>query len=389
MVKANSLINLRKFYAPEIIFGNGARKLVSQYCQNFRTQKPIIVTDPGVQKAGWAKDVEDNLREAGIDFVTYSSVTPNPKEVEVMAGAELFIAEKCDSIIAVGGGSPMDCAKGIGIVVSNKGHILDYEGIDQIGEPLPPMIFIPTTAGTSADVSQFCIISDRKKLVKIAIVSKIVIPDVALIDPETTTTMDDYLTACTGMDALVHGIEAFVSSASSSMTDVHALEAIRLLSTNLPKISQQPIGIDTREKIMLASMEAGLAFSNAVLGAVHALAHSLGGFKDSPHGECNSLLLEHVVNYNFDSSTDRYKVIAENMGIDTRGVLTHDLRNILFDKIHSLRKSVNISKNLGDIGVITADIPSLSENALNDACLLTNPKKANKRDIEVIYEEAL
>lgn len=369
------LNNLRKFVAPEIIFGNGSRNLAGQYCKNFYTNKAIIVTDDGVIKAGWAKEVENSLTEAGIQFVTFSGVTPNPRATEVMKGAQLYLEEKCDAIIAVGGGSPMDCAKGIGIVISNGGHILDYEGVDRIQEPLPPMIFIPTTAGTSADVSQFCIIANREELTKISIVSKIVLPDVALIDPETTTTMDPYLTSCTGMDALVHAVEAYVSTTSSTMTDVHALAAMRLLSSNLPKIKAHPMDLAVRENIMLASMEAGLAFSNAVLGAVHAMSHSLGGFLDLPHGECNSLLLEHVINYNFQSAPERFQIVAETMGIDTRGMASQDLKIQIFNHFNKLRNELGISKSLGLVNVRKADIPDLAKKAINDVCILTNPEE--------------
>ena len=381
--------NLRKFVAPEIIFGNGARYLAGEYCKKFYIAKPMIVTDPGVMAAGWADQVAQTLIEHDIAYVTFSKVSPNPREEEAMMGAAAYLKAGCDGIIAVGGGSPMDCAKGIGIVVSNGGHILDYEGVDQIMSPLPPMIFIPTTAGTSADVSQFCIINNTKEQVKIAIISKIVIPDIALIDPETTTTMDPYLTACTGMDALAHAVEAFVSTASSKITDVHALEAIRLLKINLPQILNHPQDMVLRENIMLASMEAGLAFSNAVLGAVHAMAHSLGGFLDLPHGECNSLLLEHVVNFNYAAAPERFGVIAQNLGLDTRGLNQKELKAALFGQIRSLRYQLGISKTLGQVQVKQQDISDLSEKALNDACLLTNPRKANKRDIETIYEEAL
>ncbi|MBU0944626.1 MAG: iron-containing alcohol dehydrogenase [Proteobacteria bacterium] len=384
-----SLNHLRKFVAPEIIFGNGSRKLAGQYCKNFHTKKAIIVTDEGIIKAGWTREVENSLSAAGIEFVTYSGVTPNPRATEVMTGAQLYLAEGCDAIIAVGGGSPLDCAKGIGIVISNGGHILEYEGVDRIQEPLPPMVFIPTTAGTSADLSQFCMIVNREQLIKIAIISKIVIPDVALIDPETTTTMDPYLTSCTGIDALVHAIEAYVSIASSGMTDIHALAAIKLLSVNLPKIKARPMDLVVRENIMLASMEAGLAFSNAVLGAVHAMSHSLGGLLDLPHGECNSLLLEHVINYNFDSAPERFRVIADTMGIDSRGMLPNELKGTLFRHVKDLRNQLGISKSLGLVNVTKADIPHLAMKAINDACIVTNPREANRRDLEVIYEEAL
>ncbi len=383
-----SIENLRKFVAPEIIFGNGSRYLAGEYCKKFFISKPMIVTDIGVMEAGWTDQVAQTLTDHEIDHVIFSKVTPNPRAEEVMMGAAAYMEAGCDGIIAVGGGSPMDCAKGIGIVVSNRGHILDFEGVDQIMVPLPPMIFVPTTAGSSADVSQFCIINNTEEQIKIAIISKIVIPDIALIDPETTTTMDTYLTACTGMDALAHAVEAFVSTAGSKITDVHALEAIRLLKINLPQIIDHPHDTGLRENIMLASMEAGLAFSNAVLGAVHAMAHSLGGFLDLPHGECNSLLLEHVINFNYTAVPERFEVIAKNLGLDTRGMGQKELKSALFNQIRSLRYHLGISKSLGQVHVKQQDIPDLSEKALNDACLLTNPREANKRDIETIYEEA-
>ncbi len=386
---AVSVENLRKFVAPEIIFGNGSRFLAGEYCKKFYIRTPMIVTDPGVTEAGWAEQVRQSLLEQGIDPVIYNNVSPNPRDHEVMEGARLYAYSGCDAIVAVGGGSPMDCAKGIGIVTANSGSILDYEGVDQIASPLPPMVFIPTTAGSSADVSQFAIINNTDEKVKIAIISKIVIPDIALIDPETTVTMSPYLTACTGMDALAHAVEAFVSTASSKMTDIHALEAMRLLNQYLPGITKAPNDMDFRENIMMASMEAGLAFSNAVLGAVHAMAHSLGGFLDLPHGECNSLLLEHVINFNFDAAPEKFKIIAATLGVDTRGMTGLQVKKALFEKVRGMRMHLGISKSLGQVNVRPHDIPHLSEKALNDACLLTNPRSAGKRDIQVIYEEAL
>ncbi|MCG8684897.1 MAG: iron-containing alcohol dehydrogenase [Desulfobacterales bacterium] len=386
---AFSIENLRKFVAPEIIFGNGSRFLAGEYCKKFHIKKPMVVTDQGVIDAGWAGQVEQSLLEHDIPPVLFSKVTPNPRDYEVMEGANLYNESGCDAIIAVGGGSPMDCAKGIGIVASNGEHILDYEGVDRIDAPLPPMMFIPTTAGTSADVSQFCIINNTRSQVKIAIISKIVIPDIALIDPETTVTMDPYLTACTGMDAMAHAVEAFVSTASSKITDVHALEAIRLLATGLPQVKSDPNDMVVRENIMLASMEAGLAFSNAVLGAVHAMAHSLGGLLDLPHGECNSLLLEHVINFNYDAVPEKFKIIAQTLGIDTRGLSSVQIKITLFERIRNLRFHLGISKSLGQVNVRVTDIPNLAGKAVKDACLLTNPRPAGKRDLQVVYEEAL
>ncbi|MCP4119105.1 MAG: iron-containing alcohol dehydrogenase [Desulfobacteraceae bacterium] len=383
------ILNLRKFVAPEIIFGAGARKLAGRYAQQFSASKVLIVTDKGVIAAGWLADVRKSLEEAGIPYHVFSNVTPNPRATEVMEGAEVYGREGCNVIVAIGGGSPMDCAKGIGIVSSNNMNILRFEGVDKIHMPVPPLILIPTTAGTSADVSQFCIISNRDELVKIAIISKALVPDVALIDPETTTTMDPYLTACTAIDALVHAMEAFVSTASGPLTDMHAIEGIKLVRQNLPALLRDRENARLREKIMLGSMKAGLAFSNAILGAVHSMSHSLGGFLDLPHGECNALLLDHVINYNYDSAPERFKIIAEAMGLDVRGLRPKEIKARLINCVAALKNEVGITRTLCQRSVKTSDIPQLAKKAIKDACLLTNPRKATKGDLEVIYGEAM
>jgi len=383
-----SFTELRKFVAPETIFGVGALLVAGQYASKFGMMRPLVVTDPGIVEAGWAGKVLDSLAAFDIEGVLFSAVSPNPRAEEVMAGAMTYMEHGCDGLVAVGGGSPMDCAKGIGIVVSNGGHILDYEGVDKIIVPMPPLIGIPTTAGTSADVSQFAIINDTERKTKIAIISKTIIPDVALIDPQTLTTKSPYLVACTGMDALVHAIEAFVSSAHSPMSDLHALEAIRLVSGSLLASLQNPGDMELRAKTMLGSMQAGLAFSNASLGAVHAMAHSLGGYKDLPHGECNAMLLPHVIDFNFPAAPERFRVIAETMGIDCRGLTGKEIRTRLLQAMIELRNAVGIREHLGHKGIRTGDIPVLSAKAVLDPCLVTNPKTATTRDIQVIYEEA-
>lgn len=385
----SDLSNLRKFVAPEIIFGNGARKLSGKYVRQLGGRKVLIVTDPGVIAAGWLAEVQKSIEETGIPYAVFADVSPNPRSEEVARGTDVYKTEGCNMIVSVGGGSPMDCAKGIGIMATNNKHILNFEGVDKIQIPIPPLVFIPTTAGTSADVSQFAIITNKEELVKIAIVSKAVVPDVALIDPETTQTMDNYLTACTGMDALVHAIEAFVSTGSGPMTDLYALEAIRLVSQNLPLLLQDPTNAHLREQIMLASMKAGLAFSNAILGAVHAMAHSLGGFLDLPHGECNALLLDHVVNFNYSHSPERFKIIAEYMGLDIRGLNSTEIKTKLQLAIRDLRNRVGITDALEHRGVSISDIPQLSSKAIQDACMLTNPRVPNVDDIKTIYKEAL
>ena len=277
------------------------------------------MTDQGIVAAGILERAQTILSDSGVQSVVYDRVSPNPRESEVMEAAELYRQAKCDIIIALGGGSPMDCAKGVSIVSANNKHILEFQGVDNVEIPGPPLICVPTTSGSSADVSQFAIINNTTDKVKIAIISKTVVPDLALLDPGLTLTMDRHLTLCTGMDALVHAVEAYVSSANSPLTDIHALEAIRLIHQYLPLVVEKLDDIDLREQMMLASLEAGLAFSNASLGAVHALAHSLGGLLDLPHGECNTLLLDVVMRYNYEAAAERYDRIGEIFNVAPGG----------------------------------------------------------------------
>lgn len=384
-----ALYEMRKFVAPEFIFGVNARHRVGFYARNMMARRVFVVTDPGVIAAGWVRDVIADLTEVGIESVIFQELTSNPKDHEVMAGAEMYARERCDVIVAVGGGSVIDCAKAIGIVHTNGGHILDFEGADQIDIPGPPLICIPTTAGTAADISQFCIIVNSPERYKMAIISKCMVPDVALVDPETTLTMDSYLTACTGIDALTHAIEAYVSTASSPIVDVHALAAIKLIWNNIEQAVSMPSYMPARENMLLGSLQAGLAFSNASLGAVHALAHALGGFLDLPHGECNALLLEHVVRFNISKASDRYKQIGEAIGLEMTGLTERQRARRITDALSHLRSRLGIVNSLAQRGVRSVDIPELAFHALNDACLVTNPRHAQIDDIKVIYGEAM
>lgn len=383
------MFELRKFVVPEFIFGVGARHKVGLYARNLNAKRVLVVTDPGVIAAGWLAELTSDLDEAGISHVLFSQVTPNPRDHEVMAGAEFYRAAGCDVIVALGGGSVIDCAKGISVVIANGGDILDYEGVDAIPLPGPPLICIPTTAGTAADISQFAIINAVSRRTKVAIISKIVVPDVALVDPQTTVTMSPSLTAFSGLDALTHAIEAYVSSASSPLSDVHALAAVRGVRANLRQAVALPDDLQAREQMMLASLQAGMAFSNASLGATHAMAHSLGGYLDLAHGECNALLLPAVVDFNFHASEDRFIQIGEAMGLEMKqGTPQEKLRRIM-DDIHDLRAAVGVEGGLAERGVSRAVVADLADHALNDSCIYTNPRRVTASDLRVIYAEAL
>lgn len=389
MVSKNEIqLELRKFVAPEYIFGLEARKLAANYSKKLGGEKIFVATDKGIESTIWLKELELSLQQEELEFVVYNKISPNPRNYEVMDGAQFYLANKCNLILAIGGGSVMDCAKGIGIVVTNNSHINNYEGIDKILRPTPPIICIPTTSGTSADVSQFAIINKAEEKYKMAIVSKALVPDVALIDPLILQTMDSYLTACTGMDALSHAFEAYVSNANSPFTDLYAIEAIKLINKNLKITISNPEDIQARGKVMLGSLYAGLAFSNASLGCVHSLAHSLGGYLDLAHGECNAILLPHVVDYNYSNAAERYTEIADAMGIENTDSIEKNKQNLM-DYLIDYRKEIGIIDTLKNKGVSIDIIPTLAAKAINDPCNATNPKPPIKEDLATIYNEAL
>lgn len=379
----------RKFVCPEVIFGDHSLEMVARYAPNFGASKVLLVTDPGVAAAGWTARAERALRSASVSVVVFDGVTPNPKDYEVMAGVEVYRRERCDVIVAVGGGSPMDCAKGIGIAAASGRHILEFEGIDEVDKPGPPLICVPTTAGTSADVSQFAVITDSARGVKLAIISKTIVPDVALVDPITTTTMPAELTAATGLDALSHAFEAYVSTASSPLTDVNALAAVPRIVRHLPEAVRHPQAMEHRREMMMASLMAGLAFSNASLGAVHAMAHALGGMLSMPHGASNAILLPQVVQFNFPAASERYARLGEAMGLSLAGLRACEVQQQIVDCLNRLAEEASFRNTLADYGLGRDQIPRLAATAMADPCLVTNPRPVTTKDIEDLYVRAL
>ncbi|NLB01722.1 MAG: iron-containing alcohol dehydrogenase [Methanomicrobiales archaeon] len=378
-----NLLNPRKFVAPEFICGHRVLDLAGQYARNFGMKKVLLVTDHGVRAEGWMEAVARSLAEAEVPFAIFDSVSENPRAHEVMAGMEVYQSEECNGIVAVGGGSPMDCAKGIGITSSSMRDILAFEGVDRVSIPPPPLICIPTTAGSSADVSQFAVIKDEAGKRKIVIISKALIPDISLLDPEPLTTMSRDLTIDTGMDALSHAVEAYASNGSSPMTDMHALEAIRLVHSALPAVVEDPGNLELRFLSLLASLHAGLAFSNASLGATHAMAHGVEGIYDITHGRCNALLLEHVVAANYDAAPERYDRIGAIFGTVTAEQISPA------EKIAVFRRSLGITETLASAGVREDALPTLVQRAYADPDMATNPRNLTCEEVQQIYDNAL
>lgn len=388
-MQENIQLSPRKFVTPEYVYGVGSRLMAATYCAKLGGRKIFVVTDAVIKNSQWFKELVDDLQKHSLDYHVFSSVSPNPRDYQVMQGKNEYEEKKCNLILALGGGSVIDCAKGIGITCSNQKHIHNYKGIDMINKPMPPLICIPTTGGTSADVSQFAIINNTSEKYKFAIISKAVVPDVALIDPFVLTSMDPFLSACTGIDALSHAFEAFVSNANSSFTDLYALESIKIIINNLQNSIEQPNDIQARGKIMLASLYAGLAFSNASLGCVHSLSHSLGGFLDLSHGECNAIMLPHVVDYNFDSATERYIKIAQAINMPMPSSNPNIIKKTFIDYLINFKKSVGVNTTLNDLGVTTDITKTLATRAIEDPCNATNPRIPIVKDLQTLYNESM
>ncbi|ADQ39674.1 iron-containing alcohol dehydrogenase [Caldicellulosiruptor acetigenus I77R1B] len=378
-----------RFYMPPIsLMGRGCLKDVGEEIKALGYKKALIVTDKTLVKIGLVKKVTDILDDANISYVIFDETKPNPTVKNVEDGLKMLKGNNCDFIISIGGGSPHDCAKGIGLVATNGGSIKDYEGVNKACKPMLPLVAINTTAGTGSEVTRFAIITDEDRHVKMAIVDWHVTPLIAVNDPELMIEMPKSLTAATGMDALTHAIEAYLSTDATPVTDASALMAIELIFKYLKKAVENGNDIEAREKMAYAEYLAGVAFNNAGLGYVHAMAHQLGGFYDLPHGVCNAVLLPHVLAYNLKVVPHRFIDIAKAMGIDVQGVSTEKAGEMVIESIKALSKEIGIPSGLKELGVKEEDIRTLAENALKDACGLTNPKQATVEEIIEIYKSA-
>lgn len=379
------------YYLPtRNIFGAGSVAEVGGLMNSLGGKHAMIVTDQFLGSSPMADRITNILKEAGVDSCIFSGAEPNPKDTNVNAGLAFYQEHSCDSIISLGGGSSHDCAKAIGLLATNGGAIADYEGVDKAHTNLPPMLAINTTAGTASEITRFCIITDTSRKVKMCIVDWRVTPDVAVNDPELMKGMPTSLTAATGMDALTHAVEAYVSTDANALTDAAAKKAIEMIGHYLPKAVANGDYMKARDQMAYAQYLAGIAFNNASLGYVHAMAHQLGGFYDLPHGVCNALLLPYVERFNIIGNYDRFVEIGEVMGI-----YSHSTHPIYEDKamecIAGLKRFADflgIPKNLKALGVKPEDFDIMAENAMKDACALTNPRKATKQQIIEIYQQA-
>ncbi len=370
------------------LFGEGSVAEAGQLMKSLNGKKCLIVTDKFLGSCGIADRVKEIFINAGLEVAVFDGAEPNPTDKNVEAGVKVFNENKCDSIVSLGGGSSHDCAKGIGLVAANGGEIYDYEGIDKSSNPMVPLMAINTTAGTASEITRFCIITDTRRKVKMAIVDWRVTPQIAINDPELMKGMPPALTAATGMDALTHAIEAYVSTAANPLTDAAALMAIKMIQQYLPKAVANGDYMQARDKMAYGQYLAGIAFNNASLGYVHAMAHQLGGFYNLPHGVCNAILLPYVERFNLIGNLNRFRDIAEAMGENIEGLSTHEAALKAIASIRTLSMEVGIPATLKELGVKPEDFEIMAENAKKDVCQLTNPRKATKEQVIEIYRQA-
>ncbi|TNC21527.1 iron-containing alcohol dehydrogenase [Amycolatopsis alkalitolerans] len=380
---------LAKFHVPEVVFGPGSLAELGHAARRVGARRPFVVTDAGLIEAGWVEEAENHLRVAGLRPVVFSGITPNPKDHEIQAAYERYASAGADVIIAVGGGSCIDAAKGVAILSGNGGTILGYAGVDRVVQPIPPLVMAPSTSGTGADVSQFAVITDTTQHTKITIISRTLVPDISIIDPRLLITMPDELNAATGLDALTHAVESFVSRAHNPLTDQHALHAATLITRNLLRTMVEPKAADPRIAMAQGALEAGMAFTNAILGITHAMSHQVGGLLDAPHGVLNGVLLPHAIRFNAATEPDRFVPLAAATGLDVTGKPAAEVAEQFACRVRQLADAVGVPRRLSALGVTEDDIGTLSRTTLQDACLATNPREASAADVAALFRQAL
>ncbi|MGZ3534299.1 MAG: iron-containing alcohol dehydrogenase [Thermodesulfobacteriota bacterium] len=381
---------IHSFFSPNrVLFGIGASREIGKEAKALGGTKVLIVTDPGVVNSGLVSSLRANLEEAGMKVFLFDRVEPEPSASLVDESAQLTKENGVDVVIGVGGGSSLDIAKGASLLASNPGNVLDYCGLDLIPKRGLPKILVPTTAGTGSEVTRVFVLTDKRDNMKKVVFSNYALPELALVDPMLTISMPSKVTADSGMDALVHAIETYVSMNATPFSDLLASKAIELIAKYLPMAFAKGENIEARYHMSLASLLAGMAFASGGLGAVHALAYPLGTEYHLPHGRTNAIMLAHVMEFNSIGNRSRYALIAEMMG---KREVTSDLRAGVVKAVEAvvqLLDDVQIPYHLKDYGIPKDAIPKLVEGGMRQARLFVpNPRDLREKDVEAIYTKA-
>lgn len=378
----------RRIYFPAInLIGPGAVKEIAVEIKKLELKKLLVVTDKMLQSIGVVKKVTDVLDADSIDYVVFDDVKPNPTTQNVYNGLDLYKSSGCDGILSIGGGSPQDAAKAIGILQTNGGKVPDYEGIGKSQKKSVPILAVNTTAGTASEVTINYVITDEERKIKMVIVDPNSLASVAVNDPELMIDKPAGLTAATGMDALTHAIESYITKGAFRLSDTLSLEAIRLIGESLEDAVKDGKNLEARSKMAWASYIAGLSFSNAGLGIVHSMAHQLGSEYDLPHGVANALLLPYVEEFNSVVCEEKFKNIAQALGRNIEGLTVTEAKNEAIQALKEMAVKLNIPL-LKDTSFNPDDVERLSVQAFADVCTGGNPREVTVADIQAIYMKA-
>lgn len=376
------------YYIPPVnLIGAGCLKEIKEPIKKLNKKKALVVSDNFLKSNKTLEKICDLLEESSIEYTLFTDVKPNPTIKNVEEGLDLLQKEKCDFIISVGGGSPQDCGKAIAVLATNGGKIGDYEGVNKSEKKCLPIVAITTTAGTSAEVTINYVITDEERQVKMIMVDTNTLAEITVNDPELMISKPSNLTAATGMDALTHAVEAVVAKGAYDITNSTALYAIDQIFKYLPRAVKNGNDLEAREQMSYACFLNGIAFSNAGLGNVHAMAHQLGGLYDLPHGICNAILLPIVQEENAKFVPEKFRVIAKTIGMDVINKTDIQCAEFVIEAIKNLSEKVGIPKNLREVGVDLPDFDKLAENAMKDACAGANPVFFNKDKLIELFKK--
>ena len=385
-----NLENVHTFYSPtKVVFGKGTARNVAQEITLLGGKKVLIVTDPEVEKADLLKPVKESLNAAGIFFSIFNGVKPEPPSWVVDEGAQKCRSEGCDFVVGVGGGSSLDCAKGIAIMATNEGSILDVCGVELVKKRRLPTILLSTTSGTGSEVTRALVVTDEKAVRKNAVVSFYVLADVAIVDPLLTLSMPPKVTAHTGVDALTHALESYVSVMATHFSEPLAERAIRSIAKYLPVAWAKGSNLEARYFMSLSSTIAGMAFASSGLGAVHALGHTLGAEYHLAHGPAMAAVLPAVMQYNLSGNPEKFAQIASFMGKEVDGLSTMEAAQEAVKAVQELLETIQVPFRLRDYGIPREDIPKLTKAAMREARLFTfNPRDVQEDDVRSLFEAA-
>ncbi|MGI9862756.1 iron-containing alcohol dehydrogenase [Moorella naiadis] len=373
-----------------VLFGDGVTQKLAEKVKDFKASRVLVVTDKGVKQAGILEKVEQLLQDDGLEVIVFDEVEPDPSLETIHKGADFFKQVGCDLMVTLGGGSPIDTAKGIRVIVDNGGHIRDYAGVNKVPQRASvPLITIPTTSGTGSEVTIFAVLSDWEYNMKITITSPYLAADLALVDPLLTVSAPPRITAASGIDALAHAIETYVSNISQPPADALALKAIQIIGANLRPAVANGNNLAARNQMALGSLMAGMAFNNAFLGITHSIGAALSGHVHVSHGIAIALLLPHVMEYNAMARLEKYRDIALALGEKVENISLREAALAAAKSVHELVGDVNLPQHLSELGVKEEDLPKIAKDTLGHGMVKMNPRKPTEADILAILRKAL